>query len=47
MTDQESAQYQTTKKELDRIYDELDAVKAEFKDLIAAMAAQLLAEETA
>ena len=47
MNDQESAQYGAAKKELDRIYDELDAVKAEFKDLIAAMAAQLLAEETA
>ncbi|HTM68015.1 MAG TPA: hypothetical protein VL426_01845 [Candidatus Binatia bacterium] len=47
MNAQETAQYQTARKELDRIYDELDAVKAEFKDLIAAMAAQLLAEETA
>lgn len=47
MNDQESVQYATAKRELDRVYDELDAVKAEFRDLIAQMAAQLLAEETA
>jgi hypothetical protein len=47
MNVQDSAQYQAAKKELDLIYDELDAVKAEFRDLIAQMAAQLLAEETA
>lgn len=47
MNAQETEQFQAARHELDRIYEELDAVKAEFKDLIAAMAAQLLAEETA
>jgi len=47
MNSQETVKYEAAKRELDRIYDELDAVKAEFRDLIAQMAAQLLAEETA
>lgn len=45
MNAQETVQYAAAKKELDRIYDEVDAIKAEFRDLVAKMAAQLLAEE--
>ncbi len=45
MNAQETAQYDAAKKELDRIYADVDAIKAEFRDLVAKMAAQLLAEE--
>lgn len=47
MNAQETAQYQAAKRQLDGVYDELEAIRSEFRDLIAAMAAQLLAEETA
>ena len=46
MNAQETAQYKTAKQQLDGVYDELEAIKAEFRDLVAAMAAQLLAEDS-
>ncbi len=45
MNAQEAIQYDVARQDLDRIYDEVDAIKAEFRDLVAKMAAQLLAEE--
>ncbi|HSD12317.1 MAG TPA: hypothetical protein VLC10_02050 [Patescibacteria group bacterium] len=45
MNAQEAIQYDAARQDLDRIYAEVDAIKAEFRDLVAKMAAQLLAEE--
>ena len=40
-----SAEIDRWHKELDKLYAEFDAVQEEFRDLIAQMAAQLMAEE--
>lgn len=45
MNAQEAVQYDAARQDLDRIYAEVEAVRAEFRDLVAKMAAQLLAEE--
>lgn len=45
MNAHELALYEAAKKELDRVYQEVSAVRGEFKQLIADMASQLLAEE--
>jgi hypothetical protein len=45
MNAQDAVQYDAAKRELERVYAEVDAIKAEFRDLVAKMAAQLLAEE--
>ncbi len=47
MNAQESAIYEAAKSELDGVYAEVNGIRQEFKDLIAEMAAQLLAERVA